>query len=70
MLLDMCKHPNKSASLHRARQARPNAVLCDCVRHLYIYRQPAPTENTLKNRKSGQIVGAIAKQQLISLDTD
>ena len=45
------------------------AVLCDCVRHLYIYRQPAPTENTLKNRKSGQIVGAIAKQQLISLDT-
>lgn len=44
-------------------------VLCDCVRHLYIYRQPSPTANDLRNRKSGRVVGTIAKQQLISLDS-
>ena len=45
------------------------AVLCDCVRHVYLYRQPAPVLSPLRNRKTGREVGAIAKQQLISLES-
>ncbi|XP_033096259.1 nudC domain-containing protein 1-like [Anneissia japonica] len=45
------------------------AVLCDCIRHLYIYRQPSPTLSPLRNRKSGRVIGELAKQQVISLDT-
>ncbi|XP_071957823.1 nudC domain-containing protein 1-like isoform X2 [Antedon mediterranea] len=44
------------------------AVLCDCVRHLYIYHQPSPTLSPLRNRKSGRVVNELAKQQVISLD--
>eukprot|EP00057_Strongylocentrotus_purpuratus_P012853 XP_011667327.1 PREDICTED: nudC domain-containing protein 1 isoform X2 [Strongylocentrotus purpuratus] len=43
-------------------------VLCDCSKHGYIYRQPADIPSPLRNRKSGRVVGQIAKQQVISLD--
>lgn len=43
-------------------------VICDCVRHIYIYRQLSAIASPLRNRKTGQEVGAVAKQQLISLD--
>lgn len=44
------------------------AVICDCVRHMYIYRQPTAVLSPIRNRKTGQEVGAVAKQQLVSLD--
>lgn len=44
-------------------------VLVDCVRHVYLYRQPEPTATPLRNRKTGLKVGTIAKQQLVSLDS-
>ncbi|PIK58046.1 putative nudC domain-containing protein 1 isoform X2 [Apostichopus japonicus] len=43
-------------------------VLCDCVRHVYIYRQPEGTMSPVKNRKTGKVVTEISKQQLVSLD--
>ncbi|CAG2211176.1 unnamed protein product [Mytilus edulis] len=43
-------------------------AICDCVRHIYIYRQPTAILSPLRNRKTGQEVGAVAKQQLVSLD--
>ena len=45
------------------------AVICDCVRHIYVYRQPSAISTPLRNRKSGREVSALAKQQLISLDS-
>lgn len=44
------------------------AALCDCVRHIYIYRQPEGTLSAVKNRKTGQVVTEVSKQQLVSLD--
>ena len=45
------------------------AVVCDCVRHVYVYWQPAPVLSPLRNRKTGRNVAAIAKQQLVSLQS-
>ncbi|XP_038068788.1 nudC domain-containing protein 1-like isoform X2 [Patiria miniata] len=45
------------------------ALVCDCVRHLYVYRQPSAILSPLRNRKSGRVVSQIAKQQLVSLET-
>ncbi|XP_071785195.1 nudC domain-containing protein 1-like [Asterias amurensis] len=45
------------------------AVICDSTRHVYVYRQPTPISTPLRNRKSGRVVGQIAKQQLISLES-
>ncbi|KAL5022512.1 hypothetical protein ScPMuIL_001667 [Solemya velum] len=45
------------------------AVICDCSRHVYIYRQPMPISSPLRNRKTGHQVDAVAKQQLVTLDT-
>ena len=44
-------------------------VIVDCVRHTYLYRQPTPTLTPLRNRRTGQKVGAVAKQQVISLES-
>lgn len=44
------------------------AALCDCVRHVYIYRQPEGTMSLVKNRKTGKSVTEISKQHLVSLD--
>ena len=43
------------------------AAVCDCVRHMYVYWQPAPVLSPLRNRKTGQEVLTVAKQQLISV---
>ncbi|XP_077982783.1 nudC domain-containing protein 1-like [Glandiceps talaboti] len=44
------------------------ASLCDCSRHIYLYRQCIPAQTPLRNRKTGQVVGQVAKQQLVTLD--
>ncbi|KAM9737278.1 nudC domain-containing protein 1 [Menidia menidia] len=46
------------------------ASLCECLRRVFIYRQPAPVETLLVNRKQGRQVGQVAKQQVASLDSD
>lgn len=43
-------------------------VICDNNRHIYLYRQSIPISTPLRNRKTGQQVNAIAKQQVITLD--
>ena len=47
------------------------SVICDNIRHLYLYRQPESlaAETELRNRRSGQRVQKIAKQQVITLDS-
>ncbi|KAJ8310984.1 hypothetical protein KUTeg_011468 [Tegillarca granosa] len=45
------------------------AVICDCVRHVYIYRQPSAISSPLRNRKTGQQVDTVAKQQVIALES-
>lgn len=44
------------------------AVISDTVRHLYMYRQAVSVSTPLRNRKTGQQVNAVAKQQVISLE--
>ncbi|KAM4539783.1 nudC domain-containing protein 1 [Odontesthes bonariensis] len=46
------------------------ASLCECLRRVFIYRQPSPVETVLFNRKQGRQVGQVAKQQVASLDSD
>lgn len=45
------------------------AAICDVSRHIYVYRQPASISSgcELRNRKSGQKVEKVAKQQVITL---
>ncbi|XP_053571263.1 nudC domain-containing protein 1 [Bombina bombina] len=45
------------------------AALCECVRRIFIYRQPSPMSTVLYNRKEGRRVGQVAKQQVASLET-
>lgn len=48
-------------------------ALCDAVRHIYIYRQPtagAPPDSQLVHRPTGKRLGSIAKQQVVSLETN
>ena len=45
------------------------AVIADCQRHIYIYRQPGAIDSSLRNRKTGREVEAVAKQQIVSLDS-
>ncbi|KAI8504358.1 NudC domain-containing protein 1 [Branchiostoma belcheri] len=45
------------------------ASLCDCMRHVYVYRQPTPTASPVRNRKSGRVIGQIAKQQVVAIDS-
>ena len=44
-------------------------ALCDCVRHMYIYRQPSAISSPVRNRKTGRKVDAIAKQQVVALES-
>ncbi|XP_021568310.1 nudC domain-containing protein 1 isoform X2 [Carlito syrichta] len=46
------------------------AALCECLRRVFIYRQPAPVPTVLYNRKEGRQVGQVAKQQVASLETN
>jgi len=47
------------------------SVISDNTRHLYLYRQPESLaqETELRNRRSGQRIEKVAKQQVITLDT-
>ncbi|XP_071502362.1 nudC domain-containing protein 1-like [Diadema antillarum] len=45
-------------------------VLCDCSKHAYVYRQPSDIPSPLRNRKSGRVIGQVAKQQVVSLDSN
>uniref|UniRef100_A0A8C5QHU9 NudC domain-containing protein 1 n=1 Tax=Leptobrachium leishanense TaxID=445787 RepID=A0A8C5QHU9_9ANUR len=45
------------------------AALCECVRRIFLYRQPTPMATVLFNRKEGKHVGQVAKQQVASLET-
>ena len=44
-------------------------AISDCVKHIYIYRQPSAILSPIRNRKTGREVASIAKQQLISLES-
>ncbi|XP_069701617.1 nudC domain-containing protein 1 isoform X2 [Periplaneta americana] len=44
-------------------------AICEASRHIYIYRQPAAISTELRNRRTGQQVAHIAKQQLVNLDS-
>ncbi|XP_023659761.2 nudC domain-containing protein 1 isoform X1 [Paramormyrops kingsleyae] len=44
------------------------AALSECLRRVFIYRQPSPVDTVLFNRKQGRQVGQVAKQQVASLD--
>ncbi|XP_023504632.1 nudC domain-containing protein 1 [Equus przewalskii] len=46
------------------------AALCECLRRVFIYRQPTPMSTVLYNRKEGRHVGQVAKQQVASLETN
>ncbi|XP_078543003.1 nudC domain-containing protein 1 [Lissotriton helveticus] len=46
------------------------AALCECLRRVFIYRQPTPVPTVLYNRKEGRHVGQVAKQQVTSLETN
>ncbi|KAJ8401436.1 hypothetical protein AAFF_G00383550 [Aldrovandia affinis] len=45
------------------------AALGECLRRVYIYRQPSPVDTLLFNRKQGRQVEQVAKQQVASLDS-
>lgn len=44
------------------------AIISDCSKHCYIYRQPLAITSSIRNRKTGHQVTAVAKQQVISLE--
>ncbi|XP_036410915.1 nudC domain-containing protein 1 [Megalops cyprinoides] len=46
------------------------AALGECLRRVFIYRQPSPVDTVLFNRKQGRQVGQVAKQQVSSLDSN
>lgn len=46
------------------------SALGECLRRVFIYRQPSPVDTVLFNRKRGQQVGQVAKQQVANLDTN
>lgn len=46
------------------------AALAECVRRVFIYRQPSTVDTVLFNRKQGRQVGQIAKQQVASLESN
>lgn len=45
------------------------AALGECLRRVFIYRQPTPVDTVLFNRKQGRQVGQVAKQQVTSLES-
>ncbi|XP_058234287.1 nudC domain-containing protein 1 isoform X2 [Hemibagrus wyckioides] len=46
------------------------ASLAECVRRVFIYRQPSAVDTVLFNRKQGRQIGQIAKQQVASLESN
>ncbi|XP_010004779.1 PREDICTED: nudC domain-containing protein 1 [Chaetura pelagica] len=46
------------------------AALCECLRRVFIYRQPTPLATVLYNRKEGRQVGQVAKQLVATLEAN
>ncbi|XP_051948525.1 nudC domain-containing protein 1 [Xyrauchen texanus] len=46
------------------------SALGECLRRVFIYRQPSPVDTVLFNRKQGRQVGQVAKQQVANLDSN
>ncbi|XP_017310548.1 nudC domain-containing protein 1 [Ictalurus punctatus] len=46
------------------------AALAECLRRVFIYRQPSAVDTVLFNRKQGRQIGQIAKQQVASLESN
>lgn len=46
------------------------AALCECLRRVFIYRQPTPLATVLYNRKEGRQVGQVAKQLVTTLEAN
>jgi len=44
-------------------------TIADCTRHLYVYHRPKPVTTSLRNRKTGQKVDAVARQQVVPLES-
>nr|CAD7268219.1 unnamed protein product [Timema shepardi] len=44
-------------------------AVCEATRHIYLYRQPSTISTELRNRRTGEHVAHVAKQQLVSLDS-
>lgn len=44
-------------------------AVCEGSRHIYIYRQPVAIATELRNRRTGQHMTCVAKQQLVNLDS-
>lgn len=45
------------------------SALCECLRRVFIYRQPTALSTVLYNRKEGRQVGQVAKQLVATLET-
>jgi len=72
---DALGYVQASKSQRRFTVSAPNrsyAAIIDRQRHVYIYRKPEPISEgcELRNRKSGQNVQKVAKQQVPTLDHD
>uniref|UniRef100_A0A8B9HFA3 NudC domain containing 1 n=1 Tax=Astyanax mexicanus TaxID=7994 RepID=A0A8B9HFA3_ASTMX len=46
------------------------AALAECLKRVFIYRQPSPVDTVLFNRKQGRQVGQVAKQQVANLESN
>nr|CAD7416679.1 unnamed protein product [Timema poppensis] len=44
-------------------------AVCEATRHIYLYRQPSTISTELRNRRTGEHVAHVAKQQLVSIDS-
>lgn len=44
-------------------------AIADFVRHVFVYHQPSTVKNTVRNRKTGEAAGTVAKQRVVSLES-
>merc|ERR1712203_505665 len=60
-----------STTVNATGTAARFSVICDSSRHLYLYRQPEAlaAELGLRNRKSGERIERVARQQVITLES-
>lgn len=59
----------QNAKFQLASPSYSYAVICDTIKHIYIYKQKCEhTETQLRNRKSGKTITHLAKQYVVTLD--
>lgn len=46
------------------------AALAECIKRVFIYRQPSAVDTVLFNRKQGRQIGQIAKQQVANVESN